>query len=279
MNNHKKSKFEPDIKDKKFKIPIPDQAEIEYLLRTTQPKPSARFYNNIERRPWNRGVRSSIWQRFRFQSLPIALGLIVVVIIILSSPSLEAVAQRIARFFTPAVSDQVIFQIPLFDPSDLETQVLYDLKEALDLVAFKIKVPVPPPPGYHFKSAEFKPDREAIVMNYESDSGNLLRISQRKNGVEYQSISIHALVETVKIGNQKGEYVTGGWKATPTEAEVPADNQEISIQAVWDPDSNIHFLRWQENDILYEILFIGHNPNSQDYLEKDDLLLIAENLE
>jgi hypothetical protein len=279
MNNQKKSNNEPDIKDRKLDIPIPDEAEIEYLLRSTLPKPSARFYNNIERRPWNRSKRGSIWQRFRPQGLPVAIGLIVMVIIILSSPSLEAVAQRIARFFAPTVSDQVIFEIPLLDPSDSETQVVYDLEEALDLVGFKIKVPDPVPTGYRFQSAEFRPDREAIIMNYESDSGNLLRISQRKNGVEYQSISIHALVETVKIGSQKGEYVIGGWKATPTEAEVPADGQAISIQAVWDPDGNIHFLRWQENDILYEILFIGHHPNSQDYLKKDDLLLIAENLQ
>ncbi len=116
-------------------------------------------------------------------------------------------------------------------------------------------------------------------MHYESPSGNLLRISQRKNETEYQSVSIIATIEIVKIGNHKGEYVVGGWKAIPPKSEDPSIGQEITLQAEWVLDGNIHFLRWQENDILYEILYVGIDPNSVDYLNKDELITIAENLQ
>jgi hypothetical protein len=191
---------------------------------------------------------------------------------------LEAVANRISRYFTPASSDQVIVQMPFFDLVDPGTRVFNTIQEAAVTVGFDLQSPYPIPEGYNFIGAEYKPDREAVILNYNSQDGNILRISQRRTGIEYQRISINAQVETVNINGENGEYVEGGWKATSTDYGEPTSILTITIQAYWDPNANIHFLRWQENDILYEIIFSGVDPESDEYLGKFDLISIAENL-
>ena len=85
-------------------------------------------------------------------------------------------------------------------------------------------------------------------------------------------------MERVKIGNYDGEYVGGGWITKQPPDDDPTPALTITLQAVWDPDANIHFLRWQENDILYELFFNGDNPDLPGYLTKDEMIAIAESL-
>lgn len=259
--------------------PVPDETEIEYLLGSIKPEPGARFYNQLKATPWTRKRRGTLLRGLLPQSLPAVLVLFIVVFLILAFPSLEAVANRIAQYFTPAASDQVLVQIPLFDLVDSDTRIFQTIPEAARLVGFEIKSPSQVPEGYTFMGAEYKPEREAIILNYSSQGGYLLRISQRRKGLEYQSISNNARVETVNIEGVMGEYVVGGWKATSTQYGEPTSILTITLQAKWDPDANIHFLRWQENDILYEIIFSGDNPESSEYLDKADLISIAEDLQ
>jgi len=276
MNNQNNFSPDPNFEQNTSAFPVPDETEIEYLLRRTQPKPGGKFYKCMDSMPWNREVSVSFWKRNQLRGFLAVLGMIIILVFVLTSPSMKAVANRIAQFFIPATSDQVTIEIPLLDPSEVDTRILWDITEASNQVGFDVKSPSPVPIGYTFKWAELKPDREAIVLNYESDSGCILQISQRRNGVEYQSVSIQAHIETVTIGTQNGEYVVGGWKATQN--ETPSIQQTITLTAIWDPDANVHFLRWQENDILYEIIFVGDNPESKDYLNKDALIAIAGHL-
>jgi hypothetical protein len=278
MNDQNYPRSSNDMKGDSLDESIPNELEIEYLLGRIQPKPSGGFYKDIEQSPWNQNNSPLIWSRLRIKRLPIMITILVIVIVILGSPSLGAVANRIARFFTPAADKLVIIEIPLLDLSTIESQQVENLSIASNLLGFEVITPVPTPQGYTFSGIEFKPDREAIILNYESISGNIIRISQRRNGVEYQSVSTQAIIEPIMIGDQMGEYVVGGWKAKPTDIDSAERDEPTTFEAVWDPDGNIHFLRWQENDILYEILFIGNNPKTNDYLNKEDLISIAESL-
>jgi len=73
--------------------------------------------------------------------------------------------------------------------------------------------------------------------------------------------------------------MVGGWKAIHTEPLDPETAITVTSQAVWDPDANIHFLRRQENDILYEISFIGDYPDLSDSLNKGDLISPTETMQ
>jgi hypothetical protein len=106
----------------------------------------------------------------------------------------------------------------------------------------------------------------------------ILWITQRTAGVEYQRISVQALVEGVNVGGFQGEYVEGGWTTSQPAKSGATPALTVTLQAVWDPQANIHFLRWQENDILYELFFSGADPNLQGYLGKDEMIAIAESL-
>lgn len=278
MNDQSNSFSDPDLVNKQPGSGMPSQDEIEYLLGRIQPKPGARFYKQMVNNPWDGVVNHPMRSRVRAMALPAIFGLITVVLLVSFLPSLQALASQIARYFTPASRDHLILAVPLLELPDAGKKFLFDLRDTANLVGFEVKSPTPIPSGYAFISAEYKPEREAIILLYESVSGHILRISQRRQSVEYQSVSIQAVIETVSIGSQQGEFVTGGWKATSTQAETPESGGLITVTAEWDPDADIHFLRWQENDILYEILFIGNDPDSPGYLHKDDLIAIAENL-
>ena len=112
------------------------------------------------------------------------------------------------------------------------------------------------------------------MLNYTSP-GPMLRISQRRVSSEYQSVGVSATVETVTIGEVTGEYVSGAWTVPKTETITPTS----TIQANWNPDANFQLLRWQENDILYEIISGGGSPDEVGYLTKNQLINLAENLQ
>jgi hypothetical protein len=69
----------------------------------------------------------------------------------------------------------------------------------------------------------------------------------------------------------------GGWIAPPPPT-FPTDIP-LTVQAVWDPNANFVFLRWQEKDILFEIIFSGADQVSPTYLSKTHLIEIAESME
>jgi hypothetical protein len=95
-----------------------------------------------------------------------------------------------------------------------------------------------------------------------------------------KKIDGEALVEIVAIGDISGEYVSGAW----TIPEVKSSREEITnaqsptLEITWDPEAGIQILRWQKNQMLFEIIFVGSNPEIPDYLAKPDLIAIAETM-
>lgn len=258
----------------------PSEAHIEDLLTKVRPLPRAEFHQRMENKPWNRQGRWSWnWLRLYWMPASLVLALLFVFFASLASPTLEALAQRVAQFFTPASHDQVLIEVPAAELIYPETRFSLSVAEASALAGFELKQPQYLPPGYAFQGADFNQARGAITFNYQTEDGLVLRISQRSAGIEYQKISLQAIVEHVRVGATTGEYVEGGWITSQPADQDPGSAVTVTLQAVWDPDANIHFLRWQENDILYELFFSGTDPNLPGYLTKADILAVAESME
>ncbi len=132
------------------------------------------------------------------------------------------------------------------------------------------------PDGYSFQGAGYNDARKVVTLSYESDDGSIIRISQRPKGVEYQSISVNAKVERVNIGPYSGEYVEGSWKVVEPNPLQLQSTLTVTLQADWNPQASTKFLRWQQMDMLIEIVYNGSSDDSSKILEKSDLITIAE---
>lgn len=272
---------EPDSQNKNPQgAKPPSEEQIETLLKSIQPWPSTRFHQRMQAQPWNRREPGAYFIRLRSRSLSagLALALLLAALLSFRSPTLQALADRMAQFFTLSSGDRVEVQVPMEEISAPQARFSLSIPEAVELAGFEIKVPTNLPLSYTFRGADYNSARGAVTLNYETAAGFVLRLSQRPVGVEYQHISPQAGIQIVEIEGLKGEYVSGGWKATQTGSSDPGVTQTLTLQAEWDPEANIHFLRWQEDDILYEILFSGDDPASPGYLQQEDLIALAEGL-
>jgi hypothetical protein len=256
----------------------PDQEELENLLRQIRPNPSRHFYQKMEKQPWNKPahfLQRNWLSQYRLAAV-FSLLLLLGLVFLLATPSADVLAFRIAQFFTAISGDTVTIAIPIPEFEDSGTQHFSSAVEAARLAGFEVKTPSLLPQGLIFSGAAYHPLRQSVMMNYESGDGSILRITQRPASLEYQRISVNASVEKVQINGVTGEYVAGGWRViTPLGATA---DPTITVQAAWDSEANIHFLRWQEADILFEILFSSSDLDSPHTLDKDDLVAIAENL-
>ncbi|MBC8496283.1 MAG: hypothetical protein H8D37_01355 [Chloroflexi bacterium] len=262
---------------------IPDEDEISELLSAIQPKPSLRFHQRMADQPWTQAKRQPLGFKVRAQRLATLAGSVFLLVLFLSlaTPTLEAVAQRLMQFFLPTISDQTILQITLEETAGPTQNFLLTISEAENLAGFAVREPVSLPEGYTLSGAIYNPDRNAIVLNYLSEiPGQSLRILQRLLHEEYQQIGASAVVDIVQIGEVNGEYVTGAWTIPEVESaiEVTEFGQTAPLQATWDPEAEIQMLRWGENEMLFEIIFGGGNPNNPGYLTKSDLISLAESM-
>lgn len=88
-------------------------------------------------------------------------------------------------------------------------------------------------------------------------------------------------ISKIKFGNIKGEYVSGAW--TIHEVEFALEESDLSLSAplvaTWDPEAEIQILRWQEEGMLYEIIFAGSDPDDVAHLTKNKLIALAESMQ
>ncbi len=258
----------------------PDDEAIADLFESIQPRPGTEFHNTMARQPWNAARRPPEGVVLHLQRLAALAALVFLFVLILSiaSPTLEVVAQRLMHFFQPGISDQTTFQIPLEDINNPEARFSLTVAEAELLAGFEAHLPGQLPQGFAFSGAAFDTDREAIVINYHAEqSGAVLRVFQSQAGEEYQQIGASAGVESVLVGDAIGEYVSGAWSVPAVKSTLEADTAEstLPLEATWNPDAEIQFLRWKANDRQYEILYAG---NGSEKLTQADLIALAESM-
>ena len=259
----------------------PDDNQIIDWLGSVRPTPGAEFYQKAAHQPWAAGEHPPRKAGFfpRRVAAIAGLALLLVVVISLTSPSLEVLAQRWLQFFLPKTSDQTTVQIPISEISDPAGRFTLTIAEAEALAGFTARVPAELPSDFRFSGAAYEAERGAIVLNYMTQSGGVLRIIQSRAVEEYQQIGASAEVEMVSVGGLSGEYLRGAWVIPEVKSalDTPAKTT-LPLQATWNPAANSQMLRWQSGEMLFEIIVAGGVENQPGYLDKEDLIALAEQM-
>jgi hypothetical protein len=155
-----------------------------------------------------------------------------------------------------------------------------DVKVAESLAGFDVLEPAWLPEALSFKGAAFeakqwerKQNTVKLFYNFSSEkygpgleSNGIVLTQQPIQAIEECEIcdfvGTDAEVEKVQIGNTTGEYVVGVWKA------------DKAGNWVWEYEPYLQTLRWQENKMAFEILYMG--PPEE--VTKDTLIAIAKSL-
>jgi hypothetical protein len=278
---------------KKIKPEKPTEEQIISILGSFKPFPSERFYHRMDTAPWKMENHTSSKPISIFHRLfdrrgwqPFAVLIVVILLLagfVIVTPSARVVAQKVVQYFVPAQSDKIAVQVTDTLPIALGTSVPagyfnLDLAQVESLAGFQLRV-IPNTDGeLVFSGAYQDPTLDAIAIRYDGDAFTLI-LSQRRTGdiVEYASIGASAPVEAVMINGIPGEYVEGGWRLEDGDGNkyptiVPDENFILGIY--WDPELPQRVIRWQEGDMIYEIMALGGvNP------PKHVLINIAESIE
>jgi hypothetical protein len=174
------------------------------------------------------------------------------------------------RFFNPNPSDQMTLQVTIPSPEDPQVfgapgYFSLSLEEVEKLDGFEVKEIIfpatgSPIPEMAFSGAHFDAELQAVNLRYSVD-GISLFFSQRASGKieEYSSVGAGAPVKPVIVRGVEGEYVAGGWRSkrasdSPAHGTLQPGTQ-VSLDIVWDYDLPQRILRWQEDQVYYEILY------------------------
>jgi hypothetical protein len=126
--------------------------------------------------------------------------------------------------------------------------------------------------GATFEASQWEPRKQDTVRTFysfgpELESNGIVLTQQSIKSIEAceicDSVGNSAKVERVQIRSTTGEYAVGVWKA------------DDAGNWVWENDPYLQQLRWQQNGIAFELLYMG----PPDEITKADLITIAENLQ
>jgi hypothetical protein len=266
----------------------PDDKEIEEILSEFAPKPTSRFYINMSDAPWQRRIphevlysSTNIKHNRRLIWGLAVLVLVCAIILISIIPSARVAASQIIHLFLPAPSNQLDVQVTLTSPGDLvdfsdPTNFPLSFTEVQQLANFRVKEISLLPESLSFIGSRYDPRYNAVTLLYKANDYKIF-LTQRPlgNSEDVFSIGASAIVKTVKVGNNDGEFVMGGWKAVSTQpvSDNKTPTSTVNIYAVWDNELSQSTLRWQSGDIVYELRSNGEGSPSQ-----PDLINLANEL-
>jgi hypothetical protein len=215
-------------------------------------------------------------------------GAILVIVLLISSPSLAAFAQNIVNFFIPAELET--FSIPLpdrgqgtvvggsavwfiapgcDDPAAMLTYAC-QIAQAEASVGFDVRQPPVDPQGLAFSQAEADPAIPAAWLVY-TCTGCELVITQTHGAADSPFLDTDwsevppEAVEPVQINGLPGEYVQGTF--------VSQDGQS----AFWASNAPVQRLRWRDGEMIFELRLSGA-VEVVEYLDKEALIDLAESL-
>jgi hypothetical protein len=263
---------------KRSKSRLPSEEEIEALLSQIKPRPGRRFYQIMQRSPWEK-------PGFRFpdqlaRSLAVTAFIVIVILgVTFTIPSVQAAARQLMHYFIPSNSDQVTVQAPLPLPgSQVNTYYALSLDEAQNKAGYPLKTIAVLPDNLAFSGAHFDPSLKAAALRYTNGTDTLV-FSQHPLGnniTEYFSIGASATVEPVQVRGVQGEFVSGSWRlesSQPAIQETSFPGTEANLGLYWDASLPQHILRWQENGMAFELLCTGET------IGKTKLIEIADSIQ
>jgi hypothetical protein len=264
----------------------PDEEQIAELLASIQVYPGESFQQRMQRSPWKRKQNLRLnWlihinpaQRAGFL-VAIFSGLILLTLF--TAPFTRGLAKQIYRFFvaserntlsiqitnTPEISEQSSILSPTFSTTIEDAQKLagFDLHSITNL-----------PEGMEIEGAVYDAVRKAILVRYTGENQTILFTQRKVSEIqEYASIGADASVQTVQVRGRTGEYALGGWEIisiSPVDSNN-AQNPSQTVGLIWDKESTLRTLRWEEDSFFYEIVYA--RPEA---FTIDEVLEIAESI-
>jgi hypothetical protein len=285
----------------------PNTDQIEKLLRSIQPLPGKRFYHHMMHAPWkNRPLENEgkLKMNQKSQTFKIAAVVMAISLIIIITPIGRVFANEVVQFFARVQSnvlhlspDQVSEPVPTITPEPTRALPLLPAEQVAQITStatpfsepvqpqepmqnlsivearyyagFDLFEPTDMPRDYRLTQITYDPIQQAVQLRYASPragSGEFFQITQGKN-LEPFSVGSTAQVETISIGEYPAEFVRGGWFVA-----------NGSDEAVWENDSGTYTLRWQVNEITISIEFFVNDSFYPAYLERDEMLALANSL-
>jgi hypothetical protein len=262
--------------------------------------PSRRLDERMAHAPWQQpdqqtGLRSRL-RNLRPLALPLAA--VILLALIWLTPPLRGLAQAIINglFFQAAPSSSITFTVPAtIQPTPIAAAQVWhpeSIEAAQAKAGFRVKRPAQLPPGYQFVGADYGANYQMVSQSYALGSGdtvgrNLVIHQYSARLVTPTTIGANANIEIMRIGALTGEYIKGWWDVPKPQATSESPNQVM--ESTWNPNLEMHFLRWQDGDMAYEILFQatmiphpafdkGGAPDLLGYLTRAELIALAASL-
>ncbi|HSL42253.1 MAG TPA: hypothetical protein VK897_02400 [Anaerolineales bacterium] len=144
-----------------------------------------------------------------------------------------------------------------------------EIEEVESHTGYDVLEPGTLPAGMTFLGSSLDPVSNTVSLSYGYSAADrrILIQQQPMNSVEACElctlVGASAPVESIQVRNAPGEYVVGVWKA---------DN---AGNWIWENDPFLQRLRWQENGVAFELLYMG--PPEE--ITRADLIAIAESLQ
>jgi hypothetical protein len=238
--------------------------DIARALELFQPQPSAQFYERIQGKPWmqepvatlaaapRRGTFTRRW-------IPAA-GLLVMLLVagvVFVTPPLRALAQEVLHLITRERTNVVPQQQWDVDRSLFETmQRDLTLAQAEQLAGFDVWVPSNLPEAYRLQRVGYLPTVHIVMTMYSTDDNFVLESDElpwltliqepAANAATLDMVRVGstAPIETVQIGDVKGQYVSGSWML-------------FQDSGYWIGDDSHRILRWQQGEQVFTLEVSG----------------------
>lgn len=228
----------------------------------------------------------------------IVVAAFVLAALFLATPTGQALAKNLLRFFSRAESNtqwmptlasaslveaspaSVATDWPTATPNPADLQPFHGtcgsmpyphctVNQIQALVKFPVKGLATLPPGMQFAGATGGPD--AITLMYQGEKGTLFLAQSptSQDDLQQWEIAADALVEAVSIGNLPGEYVQGGWTGLGLTSNAALG---------WEANPARQTLRWEQDGIRYTLWFYASKTPGGIALDQSKMVELATQL-
>jgi hypothetical protein len=249
---------------------IPEEKEIENMLKNSSPHTSPRLDQQLADAPWT----SRAVARRRIYGAALTL-IAIMAVSLAATPQGRVLAQSVLQFFTRTESDSYYEPVsdltfedttPFHQECGIPIHPTCSVEQIRSMVDFEVKQIGTPPQGVHFIGSTGGPDFVELKYGYDRMiDGNLSVIVEavgKPSAIGTGIAAKSAPVEQVQIGNLPAEYYTG------------VLFQDENGNVTWNPNDPTATLRWEDGDSTYTLTYYSTSFP----LSRDELIAVAESM-
>lgn len=158
------------------------------------------------------------------------------------------------------VTDNIATETPEGTQATSVWFTVSSMAEAESALEMKLKEPTMPT-RYTLESVSYRPAPLQVTLVYSRPGRSLIFSQGHKGWMSQTSVGVSATITSIQIRGVEGEYVEGLW----TE-----DGEHLQ----WRNGTSFRRLRWQENEMQYEIFAVGGSDDTGDL----DIVRLAESI-